>query len=288
MSTTQDRTTQDAPSAREPSLAVACVRALMERHGLPKYRQSAWLAEAIGISYSQAHRRMTGASPWSLEDLARVAALFGESLADVVGATTGTQRDATVSGVMNVGTSRLPCQLWLGEAVENAPRDSVVAVETSSGWLAVPASEATEGVVYRIERLEAKPGAAARHVIAVLDDDQDLTNSICAHFEASGYDARPFYKTADLLSSAAAQRHDGHVIDWIVGEKSTLKLIGSLREHDAKCPIVVLTAQVLSGVVDEADIADAVKRYDLVFHEKPVRTSILTATLARAFTAAGG
>jgi hypothetical protein len=56
-----------------------------------------------------------------------------------------------------------------------------------------------------------------------------------------------------------------------------------LREKDLKCPIVVLTAQVLTGVVDEADIAEAVKRYDLVFSEKPVRTSILTATLARAF-----
>jgi len=43
------------------------------------------------------------------------------------------------------------------------------------------------------------------------------------------------------------------------------------------------TAQVLTGVVDEADISDAVKRYDLVFSEKPVRTSILTAALARAF-----
>ena len=49
----------------------------------------------------------------------------------------------------------------------------------------------------------------------------------------------------------------------------------------------MLTAQVLSGVVDEADIADAVKRYDLVFSEKPVRTSILAATLARAFAASG-
>jgi len=97
------------------------------------------------------------------------------------------------------------------------------------------------------------------------------------------YDARPFYKTADLLSSATAERYDGFVVDWIVGENSVLNLIASLREQDPKCPIVVLTAQVLSGVVDEADIAEAVKRYDLVFSEKPVRASILTATLTRTF-----
>jgi ActR/RegA family two-component response regulator len=193
------------------------------------------------------------------------------------------QPHASVTGVMDIGGARLPCQLWLGDTVEQPRPDSLVAVKTSSGWSAIVASEATEGVAYRIERLEARPVAATRKVIAVLDDDQDLTNSIVAHFEASGYDARPFYKTADLLASAAAQRYDGYVVDWIVGETSVLKLIASLREQDSKCPIVVLTAQVLSGVVDEQDIADAVKRYDLVFSEKPVRASILTATLTRAF-----
>ena len=296
-------------SADAPSLAVSFLRALMDRHGLPRYRQSAWLADAMGLSvepgtvlvcrdamglsYSQAHRRMTGASPWSLEDLAKVAALFGENLSDLVSAG---QPQTAVPGVMDVGGVRLSCQLWLGDAVDQPRPDSLVAVKTSSGWAAVVAREASEGTTYRIERLEARPLATARKVVAVLDDDEDLTNSIVAHLEASGYDARPFYKTAvnsflrdtaySLLAAAAAQRYDGYVVDWIVGERSVLKLIASLRAQDAECPIVVLTAQVLSGVVDEQDIADAVKRYDLVFSEKPVRTSILSATLTRAFAAA--
>ena len=263
-------------------MAVHCVRALMERHGLPKYRQSAWLADATGLSYSQAHRRMTGTSAWTLEDIARVAELFGESLADVVSIT---EPRTSVPGVMHMGTTRLPVQLWIGDPIDKPNPDSVVAVQTSSGWTALTAGEATEGVVYRIERLEAKPTLAARKVVAVLDDDQDLTNSICAHFEASGHDARPFFTIAELLSGLDARRFDAYVLDWIIGETSALKLIAAVRAKDAKCPIVVLTAQVMAGVVDEADIADAVKRFDLVFHEKPVRTSILTATLARAFDA---
>ena len=263
-------------------LAVQCVRALMERHGLPKYRQSAWLANATGLSYSQAHRRMTGASTWSLEDIARVAELFGESLADVVSLT---QPRTSVPGVMHMGATRLPVQLWIGDAVEQPNPDSVVAVQTSSGWTALCASEATEGAVYKIERLEARPTLTARKVVAVLDDDQDLTNSVCAHFEASGYDARPFFTIADLLSGLGARSFDAYVVDWIIGETSALKLIAAVRAKDANCPIVVLTAQVMTGVVDEADIADAVKRFGLVFHEKPVRTSILTATLGRAFGA---
>ena len=146
------------PAGDTPSLAVSFVRALMERHGLPKYRQSAWLADAMGLSYSQAHRRMTGASPWSLEDLAKVAALFGESLSELVSAG---QPRASVPGIMDVGGARLACQLWLGDAVDQPRSDSLVAVKTSSGWSAVLASESSEGIAYRIERLEARPVAAA-------------------------------------------------------------------------------------------------------------------------------
>ena len=274
------------PESSAPSLAVACMRALMDRHGLPKYRQSAWLADAMGLSYSQAHRRMNGVSPWTLEDLAKVAALFGESLADVIASS---ERGSAVSGTLSIGRAAVPCRIWLGEEVDRqSAADPVVAVRTSAGWSAVPASEATEDIVYRIEKIEARPADVTRKVVAILDDDEDLTNSICAHLDASGYDARPFYRIADLLAGAAAQRYDGYVIDWIVGETSALRLIAALREKDPKSPIVVLTGQVMAGVVGEVDIADAVKRYDLTFSEKPVRTAILEATLTRVLASSKG
>jgi ActR/RegA family two-component response regulator len=191
----------------------------------------------------------------------------------------------SVPGSLKVGATSVGCRLWLGEVARNPRPDSLVAVSTASGWTALLAREVGEGTPYRIERLEAVPNEGIRKVIAVLDDDQDLTNSICAHLEASGYEGRPFYKTADLVSSAKAQHYDGFVIDWIVGETSTLKLIAGLRAEDASCPIVVLTAQVTSGVVDEADIAEAVRMHHIEFSEKPLRMSILSATLGRAFAA---
>ena len=265
-----------------PSLSVRCVRALMERHGVPKYRQSAWLATSIGLSYAQAHRRMSGAAAWTLEELERVGALFGESLIEVV--SLGEAR-GSVPATMRLGTASVPCDLWIGEVVEHPKPDSIVAVKTSSGWAAVCASEATDTATYTVERLHAKPQALTRTVIAVLDDDEDLTDSICAHLEDSGYEARPYYRTADLQSSLDVVHHHGYVIDWIVGESSTAQLIASIRSRDPAAPIVVLTAQVLAGVVQESEIADAVARYDFVFAEKPVRMAILSASLARAFAA---
>jgi len=264
-------------------LAVRCVRALMERHGLPKYRQSAWLADATGLSYAQAHRRMSGAASWTLEELERVAALFGETLADVVGFS---QTHGSVQGSIKLGGVTVPCELWVGQEVRNARPDSVVAVKTADGWTALTASEAVDQTAYAVERLQAKPNAVQRKAIAVLDDDRDLTDSICAHLQADGYDARPFYRTPDLQADVRTQRYDAFVIDWIVGESSTVKLMTALRAQDAICPIIVLTAQVLTGVVRESDIADAVTALNLVFSEKPVRMAILSASLTRAFAAA--
>jgi len=139
--------------------------------------------------------------------------------------------------------------------------------------------------MFVIERLEARPNSATHKRIAVLDDDRDLTDSICAHLQDSGYDAHPFYRTADLQTRSKNERYDAFVIDWIVGETSTVKLIAAIRAQDATCPIVVLTAQVLAGVVQESEIAQAVASFNFMFAEKPVRMTILSASLARAFAA---
>ena len=272
------------PPAVEPAglLAVRCVRALLERHGLPKYRQSAWLADAIGLSYAQAHRKMNGAAAWTLEELERVGALLGESLADVVAPGSA---EGAVAGTLCIGKARMPCELWVGAAVEQPHPDTLVAVQSGNDWSAVLAEEAGDRPTFAIDRLQARPSRAERRRIAVLDDDRDLTDSICAHLEDSGYEARPFYRTADLQGRLKTERYDAFVIDWIVGETSTVKLIAALRAQDATCPIVVLTAQVLAGVVQESEIAQAVASFNFVFAEKPVRMAILSASLARAFAA---
>ena len=274
-------TNPDSPAAHDelPSFAVRCVRALMERHGLPKYRQSAWLADATGLSYAQAHRRMSGAAAWTLEDLEQVAKLFGESLAEVVAMDTS---HGSVPAVMKLGPASLPCELWIGEQIENPKPDTVVAVKTSSGWAALYASEAADNSTFAVERLQAKPSAAQRKVIAVFGDDGETVAAICTHLEDKGYDARPFANLADIQSSLRPTgRYDAFVIDWMVGGTPTRELIASIRAQDTNCPIV-LTAQ-LTDPTREAEVAEAVTKFSLVFTEKPVRMAILSALLVRAF-----
>ena len=154
-----------------PSLAVQCVRALMERHGLPKYRQSAWLADATGLSYSQAHRRMTGTSTWSLEDIARVAELFGESLADVVSVDRSHARRCPARCEM--GTRDLPVRALDRRRDRQAQsgigrrRADVVRVGSARRGRGDRRCRFTASIGW-------KPGRRSRRVsvVAVLDDDQ--------------------------------------------------------------------------------------------------------------------
>lgn len=270
---------QTSEETSAPSLAVTCVRSLLERHGLPRYRQSAWLANAVGLSYSQAHRRLNGTSPWSLEDLAQVAKVLGESLVDLL---TQSEPQSAVNAVLRTGTKTLHCRLWLGEAITTPTSVSVFAVKSRSGWIVATADDEVEGEAFRIDRLEARPAMDGRHAVAVLDDDPGVTDSIVASFEYLGYSAHPFYNAHDLLRAAATRTFDCFVLDWVIDDDTVLEAVRTLRAADRQCPIVILTAQMASAASNEQDIADAMKHYDLLFCEKPVRTSILAAMLSRA------
>ena len=267
---------QAAPSV---PLAVVYARSLLERQGLAKYRHSSWLANALGLSYAQAHRRLNGTSPWSLEDLAQLASMFGESLSDLFAAA---ESQTAVTALLQTGGEMIPCQVWLGDPIATPARGSVYAVRSTAGWIVATMADRLAGDAFSITRLLARPAGHRRPTVAVLDDDRDITDSLVSSFDSLGYSARPFYRAADLLA-ASSTTYDGFVLDWVVGEGTVLELVRSLRASNASCPIIILTAQVATGVVKETVIAEAMQHYNLLFCEKPVRASILAAMLSRAF-----
>ncbi|MEO7852532.1 MAG: helix-turn-helix domain-containing protein, partial [Rubrivivax sp.] len=77
---------KESPRAEgQTTLAARCIRALLDRASLPRHRHSAHIAELLKLSYHQAHRRVAGGAPWSLEELQAVAAHHGETLVDLFG-----------------------------------------------------------------------------------------------------------------------------------------------------------------------------------------------------------
>jgi CheY-like chemotaxis protein len=275
-------TTPSPPDHGEQSLASHCVRALMDRNGVPRHKHSTVAAEVLGISYSQAHRKVQRDSPWSLEELKHFAEHYGTTLAELVGLA---DADTSQPAVLLAGAVRVPCRLWVGD-VMNVPRaGALVAMRVSSEWVVLASSDEVPPPTYAIRRLLVQASEPVPRRIAVLDDTHDQTDSLCAYLRDIGFEAVPFYSAEGLAIEFKTQPFDGYLIDWLVGNKSTRPLIASIRSADPKCPIGVLTGEVQTGRAEEGEVADAVKSYKLMFFEKPLRLPIISAQLTQAFGA---
>ena len=255
------------------------MRALLNRHDVPAIRHVTTIAQVLDVGYTLVHRRMNGTVAWELEEIEKVAAHFGESLADVFGAS---KDDDTVSAMLVVGGVRVPCQLTIGNAVREPERNSLVAVKLGEQWLVIPATEGGVGPCFQIKRLEVVGHADRRWRIAVLDDDVEETASLAQHFAARGCEVQGFTRVDDLIGQMRLKPFDAYVIDWLLEEGSAAELVGMIRSDDRDCPIAVLTGKIASDVMIEPEVAEAVSTFKLLFFEKPTRLPIISAQLLQA------
>ncbi len=113
------------------SLAVAeRMRELMSRHGIGKRQQTAEFCRILDLSFSQGHRKLRVNSPWTLAQIRRVANAFDEpalKLFETINTrpdeTEGTAHDA----VLKLGSFEVPCQAWVGQALEAGSRPDFIA-----------------------------------------------------------------------------------------------------------------------------------------------------------------
>ena len=260
-------------------VAAQAIKALFQRHGVSSDKHSVRVAELLAISYSQAHRKTSGVSAWSLEELKRIAEHFGESLVDLLWFT---EHGEAATATVTVGGQPFSCFVKLGAALPAHHASGLVAVEVDGLCNVRPASELGAELVRPVQRLVMQPPGAHAPSIAVLDDDTESTDNLCAHLAAHGYRTSPFYTVATLRSALAQRRYDGYVFDWVVGDETARELIGQIRSTDTKTPILVLTGQIGSSRVNESAVATALATYGLIYFEKPVRLAIISAALAQA------
>jgi CheY-like chemotaxis protein len=267
---------QEVPTHR---VAAQAIKALFQRHGVSPDKHSVKVAELLSISYSQAHRKASGVSAWSLEELKRVAEHFGESLVDLLWFT---ERGDATAATIAVGGLQFACLVKLGDPLPANRTAGLVATELDGLYTVRAASELGSEPVRPVLRLVMQPPGAHAPSIAVLDDDTESTDNLCAHLAASGYQTSSFYTVASLRAALEQRRYDGFVLDWVVGDETSRELIAQLRAADAQTPILVLTGQMGSGRVNESAVATALATYGLIYFEKPVRLAIISAALSQA------
>jgi ActR/RegA family two-component response regulator len=257
------------------------VRALLNRHDVPSARHVTTIAEVLAVPYTPAYRRMNGTVAWEIEEIEKIAAHFGESLADVF-----VHREVMdeLPAILVAGPVRVPCRLVPGSAVRDPERNSLVAVRLGEQWMVVPAADAGVGPCFEVSSMRVLGHGERRWRIAVLDDDAEETSSLAQHFSDRGCEVQAFTRIEDLVPSMKLRPFDGFVIDWILAEGSAAELVGMIRADDRDCPIAVLTGKIRSDVMVEPAVAEAVSTYKLFFFEKPTRLPIISAQLLQALT----
>ena len=261
-------------------LGAKVVRLLLEAHGVPKHKHSPTIREALAISYSQAHRKATGASPWTLEELESLGRHFGESLESVVlGGVSGAER-RRAHFVM--GQTKLDCFVWPGDLLPNPDEGTLVALPTSPDWTVTWATPGMSEQSYQIKRLLIEPPTMGACRIAVLDDMQDVADTIARSFDEIGIKATPYYTVDALSREFRAQAYDAYIIDWVVGKETSKDLIVSIRTQFPTAAIAVLTGQMGANMSHWSEVAGLLSSHRILFFEKPAKFPIMSAAIIAA------
>ena len=266
-----------------PTAITRAIQALLDRRGIPERKRLGALEAAVGIAYQQVRRRMMGETPWSVDEIKRLAAHFGEPVFRLLGALV----DDTPGepAVLQVGGARLACSVWPGpEAAQGIGPYVAIPGEEPNGWTVVPASEAAGRRVFEVRRLIVEPEPPRR--VAVVDDDDDLGRAIVQFLRQKGLDALSYTSAEHLRAALETTNFDGYILDWVLGEEKATTLLPLIRAKNPAGPVIILTGQIDAGGAEESDLASALTTFRAQLYEKPSRTLSLFNALELGFEAA--
>lgn len=272
----------DTPAS---GFADRCIERLLDRAGLQPRQRANYVAQTLEIGYQQARRRMNGETPWTLDEVTRLAASCGETLTSLFA---NENDDASIGGAaageLAIGSVRIACRVWVGAKATSRQTSPLVAVQpVKDQWRVVPTGDALGSDSYEVERVLIQLGKSKKHRVAVLDDDRDIATSIVGYMNASGLDAQAFFTLDELIKEVDAKPFDGYVLDWLIDKQNTRSLIAAIRAKSPLCPIVLLTGQREKGNADETELAATATFYRLTYLEKPTRSPSIMSALQLGF-----
>ena len=275
----QDRDSP-APNAHDAKL----IKRLFDRFDVADRARSRKVEAVLGISYAAAHRRVSGDLAWTLDEVERMAAHYGLSLADLV---LQEVIDEAARATLALAGLTLPCRVWLGEATDPDKPTPLVAVKKGTEWLIVPAIDAGEEPSFAVKTLLCSPKASQnRPRVAVLDDSADTTEPACGFLRAAGFEAEPFATVQALRAALKTKKFDAYLIDWLIDQTTAAELLLEIRAADAVCPIAVLTGKVREGRANVTEVAAVVARIDADYYEKPAPLPIIATKFKKLLLAA--
>jgi CheY-like chemotaxis protein len=276
-------------SPGEPGLPISkAILAVLDRHGVPERQRLTTLEAAADMSYQQVRRRMSGESPWNVDEIQRLAAHFGEPLFGLLASLVD---DVGHRATLQLGGITLPCAIWLGP--RSSPKSSngpLVAVavtdagERTDHWNVLPPADVGDRPAYEIKRLIFEAAPARR--VAVVDTDDTLAADIVQFLRSKGLDALAYRSADKLLAALETLRFDGFILDWATRKGSARSLLPSVRTRYPSAPIIILTGPIKAGSAHEQELESMLATHRAQLYEKPTRLLSLFTALDLGFESA--
>lgn len=258
------------------SMGALAVRALLERHGLPKHRHAAFVGDFFSLSRAAAHQRVNRSAAWTLEELKQLAENFGESLAGMVSAHGA---DDARPAIVRIGGLQSKCKVWLDRSKAPAATDGLVALEDEAGLVVVAATAVTVQGGVRVARLEIEQSIMKPARVAVIDDERDVASALCDQLRSFGIAADSFDDVDALTSEMAKSPFDGYVVDWLLRKGDASQLLATIRALEHPSAVVLLSGKLRSGSADPADVASACTVFRVQLIEKPAQVPLVVSAL---------
>jgi len=97
--------------------------------------------------------------------------------------------------------------------------------------------------------------AITRPIIAVVDDDAAVRNSLKFTLEIDGFAVRTYANAEELLGSSNLSNFECLVIDQDMPRMTGLELVKALRAQGVKVPAVLISGHLTPAVTHQASIA---------------------------------
>lgn len=265
------------------------IKKLFLHHGIGKRQHAKELSRILDLSFSHAHRKLKGQSPWTLEQINCVAIALAEppaAIVDIASESDVLVQTMVQNAIFSIASMALPCIGHIGHELVGGRLTEFVGLQQDGQWVIYRADEAPLGKRFAVELIEIRSGNIADEFlsIAVLDDAHQVADELTNYLNSQGFNAVAFYDVSSFCQALSKSPFDGYIVDWLIGQETAQKCIETIRASDLPdAPILVLTGQ-LDINLRESEIARAMCDYDVLGpYEKPVRLHVIEAALQRCF-----
>lgn len=97
--------------------------------------------------------------------------------------------------------------------------------------------------------------ATSPPLIAVVDDDAAVRNSLKFSLEIEGFAVRTFVDAEDFLKTGSLQDIQCLIVDQELPGKNGLEFVAGLREHGVTVPALLISGRLTPTVIRQASIA---------------------------------